>query len=1048
MTKIKGGDLFIVDNSVEGWTGLRYLEEWSGLANSFDIATGYFEIGSLLGLDEKWQQLESIRILMGDETTHRTRNALLEAVKTRAEKHLNASIESDKEKNPFLKGVPAIVEAIKSGMIQCRIYNRDKFHAKAYITHAKSDVIGAQALVGSSNFTYPGLTDNVKLNIQVQSGREVAQLQAWFNEHWEDAKDISEDILKTIARHTYSFSPFDVYAKALHEFFKGHVMTAGEWEETSSKMFHSLDRYQKEAYWALMKIARQHGGAFLCDGVGLGKTFVGLMLIERLILHENKRVVLFAPKGAKEGVWEPHLKEWLPHIGGIGGGADFSNLAVFSHTDLNRKGDYPERFKRIAELADVIIIDEAHHFRNPGTLGDPEKGKEKSRYYKLYNLLDQEIRRKTLFMLTATPINNRLSDFRHMAELFTRRDEAYFARTIGVNNLRAHFNAMERALQKLLGEDIVDIGESIVEANEFLARDETFQHLVVQRSRAYARESQKQENRSTAIFPDRKAPKVADYSIRDTYGSLLDLFEKAFGKKNPLFSLPIYYPLAYYKGDDESIDPFEEGRQRQVVGLIRTLFLKRFESSVCAFELSLDRLLRKLLAFLEVHSETESEKKRLERWKLQNADILEFATQRKRQFWETDNEDEWDEDVVPQELIESVERLSREEYNVEEIIAETMLDLDQIVNFLEETKEFEPKHDDKLKKLVRLLKSKDLQDKKVIVFTEFADTARYLKKQLAEAGIDMMEQIDSASTADRAEVIKRFSPYYNRTTSAELAKQKKKEIRVLISTDVLSEGLNLQDACRMINYDIHWNPVRLMQRIGRVDRRLNPEVEKRLVQDHPETTPFRGKITFWNFLPPAELNAILSLYKRVTHKTLLISKTLGIEGKKLLTPEDDYEALKEFNQAYEGSKTAVEEMHLEYQKLIQEDTALTGYLNGLPGAIFSGRKRLAKGTHGVFFCYSLPALDNETNEFTEEAGTARWYLYDMDKDQIIEEPRQIVESIRSRPKTPRKCLTKKKTLLEIRAMVLKHIKNTYLKRVDAPVGVKPKLKAWMELNEG
>ena len=135
--------------------------------------------------------------------------------------------------------------------------------------------------------------------------------------------------------------PFDVYTKALHEFFRGHEMTASEWEETRSKMFSKLDRYQKEAYWALMKIARQHGGSFLCDGVGLGKTFVGLMLIERLILHEGKRVVLFAPKAAKEAVWEPHLRDWLPHIGGVSGGGDFSNLAVFSHTDLNRKGDFP-----------------------------------------------------------------------------------------------------------------------------------------------------------------------------------------------------------------------------------------------------------------------------------------------------------------------------------------------------------------------------------------------------------------------------------------------------------------------------------------------------------------------------------------------------------------------------------------------------------------------------------------------------------------------------------------------------------------------------------
>ena len=103
-------------------------------------------------------------------------------------------------------------------------------------------------------------------------------------------------LFKTIERHTRLYTPFDVYAKALQEFFRGHELTATEWDETRSKMFHRLDRYQKEAYWALMKIARQHGGSFLCDGVGLGKTFVGLMLIERLVLHEGKRVVLFAPK--------------------------------------------------------------------------------------------------------------------------------------------------------------------------------------------------------------------------------------------------------------------------------------------------------------------------------------------------------------------------------------------------------------------------------------------------------------------------------------------------------------------------------------------------------------------------------------------------------------------------------------------------------------------------------------------------------------------------------------------------------------------------------
>jgi hypothetical protein len=229
---------------------------------------------------------------------------------------------------------------------------------------------------------------------------------------------------------------------------------------------------------------------------------------------------------------------------------------------------------------------------------------------------------------------------------------------------------------------------------------------------------------------------------------------------------------------------------------------------------------------------------------------------------------------------------------------------------------------------------------------------------------------------------------------------------------------------------------------------MSPDVEKRLLGDHPEVAASRGKVEFWNFLPPAELNAILTLYTRVTQKTLLISRTLGIEGKKLFTPEDDYEALKEFSHAYEGSKTAIEEMHLEYQALIAESPALAEALKAMPGGMFSGRKKTANGTRGVFFCFALPALDKETGEFSEAAGTARWYLYDLDRNAVLEEPGEILESIRSKPSTPRKCTTAEQTLGEIRTKVQNHVKDTYLKRVDAPLGVRASLKCWMELNEG
>jgi phosphatidylserine/phosphatidylglycerophosphate/cardiolipin synthase-like enzyme len=190
-TKRQGDDLFIVDNSDSDWKVRDYLREWSEISRAFDIATGYFEIGALLALDGKWQQLEKLRILMGDEVSKRTKKALLAGIEN-VGKILDASLEKEKEKNDFLTGVPAIVEAIRNRKIECRVYTKEKFHAKAYITHSKLAVVGSAALVGSSNLTYPGLTQNVELNVQLR--REVPVLQDWFERHWKEAEDVSDEI--------------------------------------------------------------------------------------------------------------------------------------------------------------------------------------------------------------------------------------------------------------------------------------------------------------------------------------------------------------------------------------------------------------------------------------------------------------------------------------------------------------------------------------------------------------------------------------------------------------------------------------------------------------------------------------------------------------------------------------------------------------------------------------------------------------------------------------------------------------------------------------
>jgi len=926
---------------------------------------------------------------------------------------------------------------------------------KAYITHPKIKIVGSNALVGSSNFTFPGLTQNAELNVRLELQHQVTLLQEWYERHWNVSDDITPEILRVIERHTREYAPFEVYAKSLAEFFRSHEMTIGEWEKNESRIYSKLDHYQREGYQALMKIAEKHRGAFLCDGVGLGKTFIGMMVIERLVEHDRKRVALFVPKAARKPVWEKTLRRYMPHVSGA-----FSNLEIFNHTDLYRGGDFQERLAGIKERADVIVVDEAHHFRNPGVKGEGER--RPSRYRRFAEIAAG----KTLFLLTATPINNSLIDLQHMMELFTERQEDYFrAAPLGIHSLSGHFRKMEKELSRIvLAGEASEIETNQVEAEQVLASDELFNQLVVQRSRAYVKQSQAQQsngNNSVTMFPQREDPHVAEYSVKKTYGRLLTMIEQAFSKEKPLFSLAIYDPTSFYKGQQNLIDAFVRGRQKQVVALIRTQFLKRFESSAHAFGLSCEMLYRKLLAFAIKHAETPRELAKLERLKNQRAEhegfirvtqIGLFVDQLDMGEAEVDER----EDIVTDEMLEDVKVLSRSEYRVEDILTETFLDMEQILEFLDELKKFKPSNDDKLRALVKLLKTDPvLKRHKVLIFTEYLATARYLRDQLKEAGITGINEVDgSTSQNERGHIIQRFSPYYNESSSAELAAEGLEETRVLISTDVLSEGLNLQDATRLINYDLHWNPVRLMQRIGRVDRRMNPQIEERMLADHPEYAEIRGTSAYWNFLPPDELNELLKLYERVSHKTLLISRTFGIEGKKLLRPEDDFEALRDFTHAYEGTTTPVEEMHLEYQKLLKENPDLAERIAALPGRVFSGKAHPSPDSKAIFFCYALPAPTAEAREadnsdahlWTEEAGSTKWYLYTLDTEQITDEPTAIIDLIRSTPQTPRQRSVPDETLSDVRVKVEKHIKNTYLKKVQAPVGVKPTLKAWMELS--
>jgi hypothetical protein len=425
-----------------------------------------------------------------------------------------------------------------------------------------------------------------------------------------------------------------------------------------------------------------------------------------------------------------------------------------------------------------------------------------------------------------------------MIELFTP-GRAYFARTLGVNNLRAHFNQMEKALRSRVGHDVTDVSEHITEARRSSHGDEIFSTSscsAAAPTRARARSGDGQGR----IFPSGRPRRSRSTRSARPTATCSTCSRRPSQRKNPLFTLPMYYPLAWYKGPDKSIDPFEKNRQKQVVGLIRTNFLKRFESSVARSSCPATACCRSSSASRGPQRDRRREEA-LSAGRPRTPRSSATRVQRQLELWGEDGDEPRTRTSSPRRCwTPSSASTARSTTSRDDVRDLPRPRSDRAV--LDEARKFEPKHDDKLQKLIRLLKSKELAGQKVLIFTEFADTARYLKRrQLDQAGIEGVEQVDSATKANRADVIQRFSPYYNGFSSAELLEAGPHEIRVLISTDVLSEGLNLQDASRMINYDIHWNPVRLMQRIGRVDRRMNPEVEKAAVADHPEVASSRAR---------------------------------------------------------------------------------------------------------------------------------------------------------------------------------------------------------------
>jgi hypothetical protein len=1023
-------DQFIVDNTSDDWKALQYVREWCDLSESIDIATGHFEIGAFLALDGAWQKVDRIRLLIGGETNRATADAIATA--------LDHSIKVERQEgDAFLMGVEAVVDGIRNGKIEIRVYKPRKFHAKAYITHGRHRVVGSAALVGSSNFTRPGLTQNVELNVRFQ-GPEVAELQAWYEEHWAQATPVNTELLAVLNHNVREFSPFEVYAKALQALTANADPSDMGWEETESAIYPLLAPYQQEAFHSLLEMSKQWRGGFLTDGVGLGKTYVGLMLTEYFAVRQRKNVLIMATKTGQDAVWDPELKEKLPELFG----GQFSNVLVRAHTDLTTNKGAAE-IEHLAKRADIVIIDEAHNFRNHGAK-PTEENPWGSRWWRMHEIC----KGKTVFLLTATPINNTFFDLVHEAELFTGVDaDDHFAST-GVSSLRKYIVELEKPFKSTIPDH--------AEIDALMAQDKLFQAIIHQSSRKYAVDSAKIAGGAEVVFPETQVPRVVPYEFGLLYAPLFKEIQAAFSRATPLFILPMYYPLAF--STDSDIDTVAENRQRQVVALIRTIFLKRFESSLAAFAGSCLDLSAKMLRWLDVNTKGDAANAaKLIAWRTAHEPTL----QRIHDTYRATLDEVWhEEDLTEQELDELEYNLVGGSYKLGEMIDASFGDLNQLQRFMDLVV-LAAGHDDKYAQLRALLLgpsklekkaldptifTKEFQDQPVIVFTEFADTARYLEERLRADGLADVDRIDGNRGNDRYAMIKRFAPFYNKVGPAD--RKLLTPIRVLVSTDVLSEGVNLQDGSLLVNYDIHWNPVRLMQRIGRVDRRMNPAIEAQLVKERKLSKASRGHIQIRNFLPPDEIEGLLKLYGRVQGKTLMISKTLGIPGGKLIDESDLYDDVKvfqAFKDEYEGDIAPIEELRLKWLGLVRDDPALVALVDRLPDGI-----SVAKGGKpvGLFTVRRVPVLvksdENAEPEWSLKPGRIEWALKtsgDVERGLLA-----IDAAIDAKPDDTAQPFSTKGHLLaslrEFEREETKHLRKEVQLPLDAP---SPETVAWIEV---
>lgn len=793
----------------------------------FDCLVGYFFISGFFRLYPALEPVKNIRILIGLkneqvihgllEIAHDTPNE--PAPSTAEVKNifgglLRKELVDAKDSLAIELGIQKFIAWIRSGKLQVKLYREQNIHAKVYIMtpgQVLPDVNHGHVITGSSNLSHSGLEGNLEFNVLLNEPEDHDYALHRFNELWADAvdvKDVHDTILNTVEKESpfASFTPYELYLKFLAEYFRDYLGERAKLNPCLLPPTFKKLQYQEDAVFTAQQMLKAYGGVFLADVVGLGKTYMSALLALQL---EGRCLVIAPPSLLDEnspGAW--------PVV--------FRDFGIPGHKCVSI-GKLEELLEQDIARYQYVFIDESHRFKGDTTLR--------------YELLTRICQNKGVILVSATPYNNTVDDIYSQLKLFQPPRNSSIP---GLRNLEAFFDTLRKRTQGLHRLDNAAAYIAAVGVNAHELRNRVLKYVMVRRTRREIEKYYADDLKTQKIwFPKISDPTPLLYQLNQTENAVFMQSLQRITSAD--FHWARYQALHpdYYTGDME--DRAVQG-QRNLAKFMKILLVKRLESSFDAFRQTLDRFITSHKLVLQAFdsgvvyvSKKYSHK------------VLEFME---------DGDDAAIEALIAED---KVERFDAADFKPEfrEHVASDMATLCSIKKAWASVNR-DPKW---IEFKSQLGSNPGFKTGKLIIFSEFADTARYLA-QLIQKEVEPKTLLFSAASSpeQRLDVIANFD-----ANSASACN----DYRILVTTDILAEGVNLHRSATVINYDLPWNPSRLMQRVGRVNR---------------VGTQFKT-IHSYNFFPTDEGNDQIALTESAKSKIHAFITLLGNDAR-LLTGDE------------------------------------------------------------------------------------------------------------------------------------------------------------------